>query len=166
MRKRKREAAPGPLKVDLTPLIDCVFLLIVFFIVAGKFKKVESKLNAYLPKDSGIHPSAPQDPDRFFISVLCQYEDNQVSWTVNNKPVKSRSELVERIREISAATEGKDIKLSIDGNAEVDFLWIIASIDAAVEAELTEIILSPPRVPLSNWPRPRPKNIPISFYSR
>lgn len=166
MRKRKKATDPGPIKVDLTPLIDCVFLLIVFFIVAGKFKKVESKLNAYLPKDVGIDPSHEPDPNRFFINVLCQYENNEVSWSVNDKPVKTRAELLSRIREISSAVGDMDIKLAIDGNAEVDFLWIIASIDAAAEAELTEIMLSPPRVALQDWPRPRPKNIPISFYAR
>ncbi|MDZ7815067.1 MAG: biopolymer transporter ExbD [Planctomycetota bacterium] len=147
--------------MDLTPLIDCVFLLIVFFIVAGKFKKVESKLNAYLPKDIGIDSRTEPDPNKFFIAVICTYENNRVSWKVNNQEVKTRSDLVKKITEISAATEGKDIKLSIDGNAEVDFLWIIASLDAAAECGLTEVMFAPPRVPINKWPKPMPKNVPI-----
>jgi len=39
-------------KVDLTPMIDCVFLLIIFFLCI-EFKSLEAKLQAYLPKDKG-----------------------------------------------------------------------------------------------------------------
>ncbi|MGE0142020.1 MAG: ExbD/TolR family protein [Planctomycetota bacterium] len=39
-------------KLDLTPMIDCVFLLIIFFLCI-EFKSLESKLQAFLPKDKG-----------------------------------------------------------------------------------------------------------------
>lgn len=38
--------------MDLTPLIDVVFLLLIFFIVASEFKKNESILNLTLPTSS------------------------------------------------------------------------------------------------------------------
>jgi biopolymer transport protein ExbD len=39
-------------KADMTPMIDCVFLLIIFFLCID-FKTLEAKLSAYLPKDKG-----------------------------------------------------------------------------------------------------------------
>ena len=39
-------------EMDLTPMIDCVFLLIIFFLCI-EFKSLEAKLQAYLPKDKG-----------------------------------------------------------------------------------------------------------------
>jgi len=38
-----------PLNPDLTPLIDVVFILLVFFIVTSTFKKEETALNLALP---------------------------------------------------------------------------------------------------------------------
>jgi biopolymer transport protein ExbD len=38
--------------MDLTPLIDVVFLLLIFFIVASEFKKNETILNLSLPNSS------------------------------------------------------------------------------------------------------------------
>lgn len=49
-------------KLDLTPMIDCVFLLIIFFLCI-EFKALEAKLPAYLPKDKGSQndPAQPQE---------------------------------------------------------------------------------------------------------
>ncbi|MGH7162251.1 MAG: biopolymer transporter ExbD [Planctomycetota bacterium] len=47
-------------QMDLTPVIDMSFLLIVFFILLP-FKTLEGKLAAYLPTDKGIN-TIPQDP--------------------------------------------------------------------------------------------------------
>ena len=40
------------LTMDLTPIIDVVFLLLIFFIVASEFKKNETILNLTLPNSS------------------------------------------------------------------------------------------------------------------
>jgi biopolymer transport protein ExbD len=39
-----------PLTLDLTPLIDVVFILIIFFIVSSSFKKENYALNLTLPQ--------------------------------------------------------------------------------------------------------------------
>lgn len=41
-----------PLSLDLTPLIDVVFILLVFFIVSSSFKKETNALNLTLPDSS------------------------------------------------------------------------------------------------------------------
>ncbi len=162
MGKRRKMKEPDAVSIDLTPMIDCVFLLIVFFIVAGKFKKIESRLDAWLPKDIGIDNRAKPDPDKFFISVLCLGDQDRIEWKVNDQVVETRKDLVEKLREISkGVADPKKIKVSIDGHAEINFYWVIAAIDACAEAQLTEIMLAPPRVPLDQWPHPRPRNLAI-----
>jgi len=47
-------------KPDMTPMIDVVFLMIIFFLCID-FKILEAKLPAYLPKDKGSS-SAKADP--------------------------------------------------------------------------------------------------------
>ncbi|GAB4152557.1 MAG: hypothetical protein Kow00107_03080 [Planctomycetota bacterium] len=157
----KKNTDPGPQRIDLTPLIDCIFLLIVFFIVAGKFKKQESRLNAYLPKNIGPVSDMKPNPDKFFIAVICQLDDNSMRWSVNNQEIRTRSELVHKIREISQAGKGKDTVVTIDGEPGVDFYWIMASLDACAEAEMTEVVFCNPRVPVGQWPVPHPKNFKL-----
>ncbi|MFO7900591.1 MAG: biopolymer transporter ExbD [Planctomycetota bacterium] len=40
-------------KLQMTPMIDIVFQILVFFFVASKFRIPEGELEAYLPKDQG-----------------------------------------------------------------------------------------------------------------
>jgi len=42
-------------KVELTPMIDVVFLLLIFFLVTIKFKVLEGKLETELPTDVGVN---------------------------------------------------------------------------------------------------------------
>ena len=39
----------------MTPMVDVTFLLLIFFMCTIKFKKLEGKLAAYLPKDMGLN---------------------------------------------------------------------------------------------------------------
>ena len=49
-------AAPqDDIKGDMTPMIDVVFQLMIFFMCTIKFKTLEGKLTAYLPKDVGVN---------------------------------------------------------------------------------------------------------------
>jgi biopolymer transport protein ExbD len=52
-KKRKREDPGSVAQLPLTAMIDCTFLLLIFFMLATKFKTVEGRLKAYLPKDRG-----------------------------------------------------------------------------------------------------------------
>lgn len=57
-------------KADMTPMIDAVFLLIIFFLCID-FKILEAKLPAYLPKDSGAQ-STPTDPiEKLSLKIEC-----------------------------------------------------------------------------------------------
>ena len=49
----KRKVEGEEVKMDMTPMIDVVFQLLIFFLCATKFKAEEGNLKAYLPKDRG-----------------------------------------------------------------------------------------------------------------
>jgi len=42
-------------EMEMTPMIDVTFLLLIFFMCTLKFKTLEGKLAAYLPKDVGVN---------------------------------------------------------------------------------------------------------------
>lgn len=60
---RKLEA-PEPVKADMTPMIDCTFLLLIFFILTLKFKILEGRLDAALPKDMGTSNSPVEEIEK------------------------------------------------------------------------------------------------------
>jgi len=41
-------------ELNMTPMIDVVFQLIVFFLLSLKFKTVDKRIDSFLPKDCGI----------------------------------------------------------------------------------------------------------------
>lgn len=54
MAKRKKKAAKSEdPKLEIAPMLDVTFLLLIFFICTIKFKTLEGRLDAYLPKDMG-----------------------------------------------------------------------------------------------------------------
>lgn len=68
------DAAPvDEIKPDMTPMIDVVFQLMIFFMCTIKFKTLEGKLTAYLPKDVGVNttpPTAPLEKVDIVVKVL------------------------------------------------------------------------------------------------
>ncbi len=65
MARRKNMAleqiAKEKYELQMTPMIDVTFLLLIFFMCTIKFKVLEGKLAAYLPKDVGVNDT-PQEP--------------------------------------------------------------------------------------------------------
>ena len=71
MRTRVRELASSEAELEMTPRIDVSFLLLIFFMCTIKFKTLEGKLAAYLPKGEGpsAAPVEPSAPYNFVIGV-------------------------------------------------------------------------------------------------
>ena len=80
-RKRKRPEPTSAVKeeMEMTPMIDVTFLLLVFFLLTLKFKVLEGKLAAYLPKDAGPNPTTvPLDPIDVHVKVVPGFEGRRV----------------------------------------------------------------------------------------
>ena len=64
-----KSIASEKIKMDMTPMIDVVFLLIIFFMCTIKFKVLDGKIAAYLPKDVGVNTGFTEMIDRLSIRV-------------------------------------------------------------------------------------------------
>jgi hypothetical protein len=60
-------------KPNMTPMIDVVFQLIVFFLVSMKFKSLDMRIDAFLPKDRGLAPTPSKPPEVPKIVVVMQH---------------------------------------------------------------------------------------------
>ncbi len=56
-------------KLEMTPMIDVTFLLLIFFILTLKFKVLEGKLAAYLPKDVGVKNDNAEHKEKIEITI-------------------------------------------------------------------------------------------------
>ncbi len=79
MRRRKRNKDDDA-KFDLTPMIDCVFQLLIFFIVCTRFKMDERNHRADLPTDEGLAntPAVPKEQ----VTIYCQWDGQQNEYVV------------------------------------------------------------------------------------
>jgi hypothetical protein len=60
--------------INLTPMIDVVFQLIIFFMCAMKFKTLEKKIEAFLPKDRGMAKTPERIDEKITIKVVLKQE--------------------------------------------------------------------------------------------
>src|SRR5215475_13095038 len=74
---RTRETVPMPLKVDsldepqinLTPMIDVVFNLLIFFMLATRFADMERQFDVQLPTAGSAQPLS-NPPDEIVVNVF------------------------------------------------------------------------------------------------
>lgn len=53
MARKKREPEDNTVPMDMTPMIDCIFLLLIFFILTSKFTPDEKAIASLLPTNKG-----------------------------------------------------------------------------------------------------------------
>ncbi len=90
------------LEIKMTPMIDVVFLLLVFFVWTASFHAVEYLLPSSLSQQQGtaqtINPEEPPPEIEFEdIVVRIAYVDNQPAWSVNGQPIQSLTEVRDRL---------------------------------------------------------------------
>jgi len=67
---RRQKKKFEEVKSDMTPMIDVTFLLLIFFIVTLKFKVLEGRLDAALPKDRGTSTSQAEEVEKIDILMV------------------------------------------------------------------------------------------------
>jgi len=73
-------------ELEMTPMIDVTFLLLIFFMCTLKFKTLEGKLAAYLPKDVGVNSSESDPIEKVEILLQVVNEGNKLD--VYGEPCK------------------------------------------------------------------------------
>jgi biopolymer transport protein ExbD len=90
---------PTAVELQLTPMIDCVFLLLVYFLWSSSFAIVEmslpSELSAEQTGSGPANPDEPPPPEADFERIVVRVLDGDggPAWLVNDTPVASLAEL-------------------------------------------------------------------------
>jgi len=111
------------LELNLTPLIDVVFLLLIFFMVSTTFQK-ESEISLQLPKASEVSEETPTESIEVVINAAGRFYVN------DQELVKSDAESVQVA--LHKLTEGnRDIPLTIRADAQSPHQAVVTAMDAA-----------------------------------
>nr|WP_010130485.1 biopolymer transporter ExbD [Microbulbifer agarilyticus] len=109
--------------VNLTPLIDVVFLLLIFFMVSTTFTK-ESHLKLNLPEASGPKAEAPPSTVEILINA-------DGSYSVDGRALinKKLATLKSALSEVSAGEYNRPLIITADATAEHQA--VVRAMDAA-----------------------------------
>jgi biopolymer transport protein ExbD len=119
--------------INLTPMIDIVFNLIIFFVVGTRFVGAESKLPVQVPEVSEAGKLAPA-LEKHVVNV---YRDGQIS--LNDKfltTVQLRQELE------AARTRSAGMSVIVRGDGEGNFQNVAAVLNACRQAGIADMGIS------------------------
>ncbi|MDO3382710.1 ExbD/TolR family protein [Gilvimarinus algae] len=109
--------------INLTPLIDVVFLLLIFFMVSTTFTK-ETHLEIDLPEAVGEAAPNREEPLEIIVSAEGNYSVNGQS-LVNNQSATLRSALTE----VSGGNSDQPLIITADAKAPHEF--VVRAMDSA-----------------------------------
>ncbi len=123
------------LELNLTPLIDVVFLLLIFFMVSTTFER-ESELSIDLPESSGEEAVA----EKFVIEISI---DGQGRYFINQRKLKDDTigSLKRGIREVRAeqGDDSSEPKLIISADQNTPHQAVVRAMDAARQLGLVHL---------------------------
>ena len=117
-------------QLNLTPMIDVLFLLIIFFMVATKFGDLERNVELQVPEVAEAGDATPP-PRPLVVSV---FADGQVDF--DGQPV-TLSELTARLAE--ARNRLGDPAVVIRGDAQCAFQDVASALGACRAADVSEL---------------------------
>lgn len=104
----------GPIEFNMTPMIDVVFLLIIFFLVSSHLAKQETQLEMPLPAAAqGTEPTSSDAP-RVTLNLLADGQIHLAGRAV------SASQLADRFQALRQES-GKDVEIRIRGHRDVPY---------------------------------------------
>ncbi len=134
-RKRKHQDDGDKAEIDLTPMLDVVFIMLIFFIVTASFVK-ESTLNVNVPENANAPPPPPSDENK---TILVQV-DAQNEVFIDGRRVDIRS-VRSLIAQKNAANPGGGVVVRAHENSNTETYIKIA--DASRDASVYDISLVP-----------------------
>jgi biopolymer transport protein ExbD len=154
--KFKKPAEPAKMQPPMTPMIDCVFNLLIFFILTPSFALSEGFLTTNLPTSSGPVPGEKQltevrlkielfnvgrsgeqedDGKNEFVSIIFNETQN-----LGSNFAALRSALEDKRSQGVAATT----PILISPTMGCRHKWVVRAFDAAVAARFTNIQFAVP----------------------
>ena len=123
--------APRRARIEIIPMIDTVFFLLVFFMMASLSMTISAGLAVDLPRAESAQPSPDQN------AAITLTRDGRMS--LNREPI-DRDALSGRLRTLLAANQS--LVLVINADADVVHARVVQVMDAARQAGVTRMAIA------------------------
>ena len=174
MAKKKKSFEADEVSLDLTPMIDIVFNLLIFFMCATKFRTPEGMIESYLPKNRGQAAGTPQidlndvrikllwydgagrptEAEKGGLVVLKIGDDSfnapgefEASLYPENSPLWGK--LHEKLLAFKAGYKGsgeKGLPVIIDARKQVPTKFVISALNEVVRAGIKDVTFAAPEI--------------------
>ncbi|ALG69042.2 ExbD/TolR family protein [Beggiatoa leptomitoformis] len=125
MFKRRRRDSRDSLRINLTPLIDTVFLLLVFFMMTTTFNR-QSELNIDLPQANGEAPKEQNALTRIYITAQGDYAINDTSKTLVNNQLDTLTTALKQV-----IGDSSNPRMMISADAKTPHEAVMRAMEAA-----------------------------------
>jgi biopolymer transport protein ExbD len=141
-RRKKGDGSEGDAVWEMpTSMIDVVFLLLIFFMCASKFRTLEKRLDALMPRE-GPGPGPVSHTEEIPIRVgthssSARLPRFQLYRWVTHDP----NELAAHLRRFPRPV---NYRVVIDGESNCPFQHIMSAMDACARADMNKVSFRPP----------------------
>jgi biopolymer transport protein ExbD len=156
-------------KVDLTPMIDVTFLLLIFFVFNMSFVTEEGKIDAYLPKNGhGVGPvvfclndvrikllwktmdgQPTSNPNTGHVVLKVGRDEynqpGELDTDVENSPVWAK--LGRDLMRFKGLSKKNNIPVIIDARQEVPHQHVMSALNQVIDAEIKDVTFAAPELP-------------------
>lgn len=118
--------------INLTPLLDIIFNLVFFFLLATTLRQQEAALNVELPVASDAAQQQQDEAETIVVNIT------RANVIIIDGRVLSREELAEHLR--ARAAEKPDLSIVVRGDGESDYQTMIHVMEAGMASGLSNIV--------------------------
>ena len=122
------------IELNMTPLIDVVFLLLIFFMVSTTFEK-QARLKVVLPEASAQAVQSKDDP--VVIGI-----DSQGRFYINDRQLVNSQLDTLKIALTKTLGNNKDVPLVLRADAKTPHQSVVMAMDAAAQLGLTRLSIA------------------------
>jgi biopolymer transport protein ExbD len=128
-----RRGSEVDMNATMTPMIDVVFLLLVFFVWTASFQIIEkilpSQMSAQMGSAAVEQAAPPPELDFDNIVVRIDYDGSAPTWTINGEPVASLEDVQAHLTAVAGVK--RDAPLILHPEAVVPLEYVIEAYDVA-----------------------------------
>lgn len=146
MKKRRRNRADSSIELQLTPMIDVVFLLLIFFMVTAKFVLPERKIPAFAAEDETRRGVALVD--EYELHIVRDIEGNVMVASADRKGwrLESLEPVLRELRDyhdrnLVDGELAEDAGVAIQCQEDIEWEAVVKVLDVVREAEIPGIRL-------------------------
>lgn len=140
--RRTREAASEEADLQMTPMIDVTFLLLIFFLCSIKFKLLDGKLSSHLPREMGVNTFEPSGfLERIEISLdRSRTAPDGFSILLNGRGIVGLDRLHATLEKFHL--DDPDLTVTLRAGEKIEHGHVVAVVNECLRAGFTRIAFS------------------------